>query len=365
MAIRNRALVAAVAAVAVAAVVGGGLLAGSRGPENRSGAAAAPLAVTTPPASPVATKVLIDATKLPTGRPPQVPYLRGRAVLGGVGGAVRLPGTTPVDAVAKVWSATLAMEVPNATTSNLVIVGDNGTVSKRLPGVDSLVSSADGNSSAFATGGRYTGFDGGLVYFRTSDGTLQTLTHARARDIEVLAVLNRSVFLASRPEDGEVTTLHRWDVDARQATELPKILRPVAVSSDGALAAGLPVLTDSGLCSVVTDIETSRQKWRTCQYRLDTFSPGNAFVIGYPPTAGGPYGETTLSTLDANDGTVSRTWLGPSLRNAVAEDDDHVLIEWHDQAGPQSRSAVVRCTITTGRCELATPLSPEPLLLSS
>ncbi|MEU4292238.1 hypothetical protein AB0E63_28780 [Kribbella sp. NPDC026596] len=42
-----------------------------------------------------------------------------------------------------------------------------------------------------------------------------------------------------------------------------------------------------------------------------------------------------------------------------------VLLLWNDKQDPQSRAAVVRCTVSTNQCELATPLSPEPLLLGS
>ncbi|MFC9687584.1 hypothetical protein ACFTSF_03525 [Kribbella sp. NPDC056951] len=363
---RNRPLVIAVAAVAVVAVAGGGMLAAARGPESQTGAAAAPLSVPTiPPVTLPASKVVIDATKLPTGRTPQVSYLRGRTVQGGISSPVKVPGSVPVEAVARLWDTTMAMEVPNANSSSLVVLDEAGKVTQRLPGIDSLVTSADGNAAAFATGGRYTGHDGGTVHFRSTDGKDLTLDHARAREIEVLAVVDRSVYLSSRPEDSKTPNLYRWDVDASTVAEPLKVARPVAVSPDGTLAAGLPVFTDSGLCSVVTDLAKNRQQWRTCQYRLDNFSPRNAFVIGYAPNAGSPYGESTASALDAKTGKVLRTWLAESLRNAVPEDDDHVLFEWHNQAGPESRSAVVRCTVSTGQCELASPLSPEPLLLGS
>ncbi|GAB3938796.1 hypothetical protein GCM10029976_053860 [Kribbella albertanoniae] len=362
---RNRPLVIAVAAVAVVAVAGGGMLAAARGPESQTGASAAPLSVPrTPPTTLPVTKVVIDASKLPTGRSPQVPYLRGRTVQGGISSAVKVPGSVPVEAVARLWDTTLAMEVPDANSSSLVVLNEAGKVVQRLPGIDSLVTSSNGNAAAYATGGRYTGRDGGTVHFRTTDNKDVILDHARARDIEVLAVVDRTVYISSRPEDGETPSLHIWHSDANMAEDT-KVARPVAVSPDGTLAAGLPVFTDSGLCSVVTDLSKRRQQWRTCQYRLDSFSPGNAFVLGYPPNAGSPYGESAASVLDAKTGKVVRTWLAESLRNAVPEDDDHVLFEWHDQAGPKSRSAVVRCTVSTGQCELASPLSPEPLLLGS
>ncbi|MFG1818764.1 hypothetical protein ACGFIF_33720 [Kribbella sp. NPDC049174] len=91
----------------------------------------------------------------------------------------------------------------------------------------------------------------------------------------------------------------------------------------------------------------------------------SARSAGPAPNGGEPYGEPRTAALDTKTGKLLREWTAKSLRGAVAEDDDHLLLLWPDRQEPQSRSAVVRCTVSTGQCELATPLSPEPLLLGS
>ncbi|ADB32053.1 hypothetical protein Kfla_2988 [Kribbella flavida DSM 17836] len=40
---------------------------------------------------------------------------------------------------------------------------------------------------------------------------------------------------------------------------------------------------------------------------------------------------------------------------AMAEDDDHLLMV--ADTGENTRAAIIRCTISTGACELATPLA--------
>jgi hypothetical protein len=363
----GRPLAGVVAAVAVAAVVGGGLLAAARTPRSQTGAAAAPLAATVKVTkTAVALKVAIDPAKLRTGREPQTAYVRGRTVLGGVGTPVKVPGTVPIEAAARLWDTTLTVQVASATSSSLVIQDYTGKVVDQIKRVDSLTTSADGKYAAYASGGRYSlGSVGGSVYFQ-EPGTAPTAVLARPKDydLRVLAVIDRTVYFQSAKSPASTTwSLYRWDVDKNAVRTYASVASPVSVSTR--LAAGIPVFTDSGLCSAVTALDTGLQRWRTCQYRLDRFSPTTAFVVGLPPNGGSPYGETRTAALDPKTGKLLREWTGPSLRGAVAEDDDHLLLLWHDRPEPQSRSAVVRCTVSIGQCELATSLSPEPLLLGS
>ena len=106
------------------------------------------------------------------------------------------------------------------------------------------------------------------------------------------------------------------------------------------------------------------QLWRSCQYQLTHLSPGKVFGIGIP-SGSAPYGDLQTVALDVQTGNRLRQWTGPSLRGSGVEDDDHLLLQWHDQDGPTSRSALVRCLVSTGSCELATPLSSVPLVIGS
>jgi len=368
----NRSLVAVPAAIAVVAVVGGGLLATLRGPQDQTGAAAAPLsasaaAKTSPVAAKSATNGIIDATNLPAGRSPQLTYVRGRTVLGGVGSPVRVPGTKEIIAVARLWDTTMTVQVATATSSFLMAQDHTGKVVNEIRSVDSLVTSADGKYVAFASGGRFSDHrSGGTLYFQEhTTGPADVLRQPKLTDVAVLAVVGHAVYFHGGTKPGDSWDLYRWDTEKMTVRKLPKVTSPVSMTADGSLAAGMTVFTDSGQCTAVMDVASQLQRWRTCEYRLDRFSPGDAYVVGLPPGTGEPYGEKRTAVLDGKTGKLLRQWTAPSLRAAVAEDDDHVLLQWHDQQEPQSRSAVVRCTISTGQCELATPLSPEPLLLGS
>jgi hypothetical protein len=47
----------------------------------------------------------------------------------------------------------------------------------------------------------------------------------------------------------------------------------------------------------------------------------------------------------------------------VPEDDQHLLLLADD--GEQTPASIVRCTITSGACELATPLAKGDLLIGA
>ncbi|MFK4083968.1 hypothetical protein ACI2LF_07665 [Kribbella sp. NPDC020789] len=360
---RNRPLVIAVAAVAVLAVAGGGMLAAARGPQNQSGASAAPL--TQAPTAKPAFTVKIDATKLTSGRDPQVAYLRGRTVMGGVGNPVKVPGTGDITTVARLWDTTWTLQLDAAVKSTLTVQDGQGKVLRQAGDIDSLTGSADGNSVAYASGGDVESRRGATVYYELPGRAAVVLKQPKAYGLQVLSVTGKTVFFSSASVPGGTETLFRWETGGNTAVPLSRVTTPQAVSADATLATSLPVFTDSGVCSAVTEVATELQRWKTCQNRLESFSPGGAFVIGLPPNTGGPFGVEKVSALEAKTGTVLRNWTAPTIRREVAEDDDHILLEWYEQADARSRSAIVRCTVSTGQCDLATPLSKEPLLLGS
>ena len=287
--------------------------------------------------------------------------------MGGVGSPVRVPGTKEIIAAARLWDITMTVQVATATSSFLMVQDDSGKVATVIRSVDSLATSADGKYVAFASGGQFSDHQsGGTVYFEEhTTGPADVLRQPKLTDVSVLAVVGHAVYFRGGTKPGDAWDLYRWDTDKMTVRKLPKVKSPVSVTADGTLVAGMSIFTDSGQCTVVMDLAGQLQRWRTCQYRLDRFSPGDAFVVGLPPGTGEPYGEKRTAVLDVKTGKLLRQWTAPSLRAAVAEDDDHLLLQWHDQQEPKSRSALVRCTVSTGQCELATPLSPEPLLLGS
>lgn len=369
---KNRPLVAVVAAVAVAAVAVGGLLASGRNPQDGHGPAVPLAASALPssadaPAKPLPKELKVDARKLQLGREPQVPYLRGRTVQGGSGGPVTIPGKDEIVAVARLWDNVLTVQLKTITSPSLVVLDGEGKQVNQIHGVDSLVTSADGQAAAYASGGRFAAdaMAGGTVYYQ-GPGAQPTAKLARPHvyDLQVLAVIGKAVYFHAGRGPDLPWDLYRWQADKQTVTKVPAVASPSLVNPSGTVAAGFAVFHDSGMCTVLVDLAKSRQLWRTCQYQLTRFSPSGKFALAIPPGSA-PYGDLLTVAVDSETGDLLRQWDAPSLRGAVAEDDDHVLLQWHDQAEPESRSALVRCSVSKGQCELATPLSAEPLLLAS
>jgi hypothetical protein len=118
-------------------------------------------------------------------------------------------------------------------------------------------------------------------------------------------------------------------------------------------------------CSGLVDVATGSRRWQTCDHVLNDFTPDDRLVIGagtqrgdasVVPTEDGRLGPTT-AVFDAATGDIRTEWYGgPAISKARPEDDGHVLmVASDDQLDP--RTAIVRCAIRTGACELATPLT--------
>ncbi|HEU4947248.1 MAG TPA: hypothetical protein VFT31_08850 [Kribbella sp.] len=382
-------LVALVAAVAVAAVVTGGAIASRQGPEA-GGDAAAPLiggtAPATPPASPstppvsgtatpkpstsaptakvAPVKIKLTLADLPSGRAPQVTYLVGREVRGGAGETVKIPGSSQIVDVARHGNVVLAVLTKGAG-SELLRIRSTGEI-ESVAGVTSLVMSEEGADAAYA--GTRTNADGlarkgGKVYAETgTDGSIREVSVPDAFDVLVLAYVDKTVYFRAK-DSSEATTwsLYSWVPGEPAATKVKTVPSPTAISRGGAVAGSMNVLADFGTCSALTEIASGRRLWRTCDYQLKGFTPDDRTVIGAPPSQDG-YADGLSAALDATTGNLRREWSGVSFRNTVAEDDEHLLMVADD--GSETKAAIIRCAISTGACELATPLSTKDLLLS-
>lgn len=382
---RSGPLIAVVAAVAVAGVLAGGVIAARQGRTVQtvgSPAGPFPAGATTPPVSPTAkptpsppssqpaaTKVKLALAKLPTGREPQVTHLRGREIRGGAGVPIKVPGKEQITAVGRIGSFGLAI-LADSQGFGLELVqvsdGPDGIVS-RTPGVGSLVTSEDTRSAAYAT--QLTTKDGGsakggTVYFQfEGTGPSKSLKRPADYDLQVLGVANRVVyFRASDNEIGNPWRLYRWNVDEARAVLMKEMGSATAVSSDGTLVTSLSAISDSGTCSAVMEVKTNRRRWRSCDYQLDGFTPDGRTVIAGPAMRDG-YADLTAAALDSAAGHLIREWSGLSFRGTVAEDDGHLLMVADD--GPETKAAIIRCSISSGQCELTTPLATGEIALGS
>jgi hypothetical protein len=389
---KNGRLIVVVAAVAVAAVVIGGVLAYRQGPQA-DGNAATPLSApstpvaktpsTTPPktapaktstATPSVTpkgpaftgpvKVDFKLSKLSRGRAPKVPYLVGREVRGGAGQSITIPGSESVQGISRLGDQVLAI-VTKGYGTELLKVGYTGAP-VRTPDVTSLVTT-DETAAAYATS--RTGSDGGAlrggtVYAQTAaDGQVHKLSLPKAWDLRVLGYTNGQVYFSWSDSRGATSwRLYTWTPGSSEATLIKTVSSPTGLTSDGRIAASRNISQDFGSCSNLTEVATGKRLWRTCENQVVAFTPDGTIAVGAPASQDG-YADLQASALDAKTGTLLREWTGPAFRRTMAEDDQHFLI--HADDGPDTKAAIVRCTVTTGACELAVPPTTGGVLLGS
>jgi hypothetical protein len=386
---KNGRLVVLVAAVAVAAVVIGGVVAYSQGPRPDGGTAAplsGPGTPTTTRTSPSATpsrtpsatpsttpsttpdkptgpvKVTLNLAKLPRGRDPQVPYLVGRVVRGGAGGPWTIPGKAEIQQVARVSGVVVAVVSKGLGTELLKLGPTTGAV-ERIPDVSAVVTSADATVAAYSTtriGTQGEALKGGTLY--SDNGGMEThkLGLPGAWGLRVLAMVDGKVYFEAGATERGPAKLSSWTPGAAKATPLG-FSSPTGISADGKLVASMGMISDSGSCSDVTEITTGKRLWKTCESAIEGFTPDGRTAFGGDAYADG-YCARTATALDARTGVILRQW-SSCFFQTVPEDDQHLLIVADAVNGGgedgYGERAILRCDITTGACELATPLTPH------
>lgn len=397
---KNGRLVVIVASVAVAAVVIGGVIAYGQGPRSRGGAAA-PLSgpsttpttagtpsgkTTPPPKTPSATpsspatpsktpdkptgpvKITLNLAKLPRGRDPQLPYLVGRVVRGGAGGAVTVPGKAQIREIARVNGVVLAV-VAKGLGSELLKLGPGDGEVDRTPDVSAVVTGDDGALAAYSTtriGSQSEELKGGTLYSSNGGFEQHKLDLPSAWGLRVLAVVDGTVYYEAAGKQYGPSELRSWKPGAANGVPL-KISRPTGISADGKLVASMGLISDGGSCSDITEIATGKRLWKTCESSVDGFTPDGRTAFGGPAYADG-YCARTASALDGLTGVILREWTS-CFFDTVPEDDQHLLIvaDAEDGGGEDEsgQRAILRCTVSTGACELATPLTKTGVQIGS
>ncbi|MFI5710930.1 hypothetical protein [Kribbella sp. NPDC051620] len=393
---QNGLLVALVAAVTVAAVVLGATIASRQVPQRQSTAYAAPLpAPTTPattpsksaqtpkttpslkpstpapsaPPSPTdtptltgPTKVTLALSKLGTGRQPQIPYLAGREVRGGAGSTVSIPGKDDVLQIARVNSSVLALTT-NGNGSQVLRLEANGVAS--VANVNHMETNADQSGAAYAAFGADGPVEGGTIYADTGT-SLTALKLTKRWNFKVLSYVGDKVYFESSDVlgSGASWSTYVWSPGEPEAKLVKALSSMTTMAADGKTAATALLVNTTGSCSAVTAVETGLRVWKTCDYYLNDFSPSGATVFGVPSGDDG-YCSSAEAALDAKTGRLLREWKG-CLQSISTEDDEHLLmVASASGEGVNAKSAIIRCTISTGDCELATPVSSNRLLLST
>ncbi|WP_026163103.1 hypothetical protein [Kribbella catacumbae] len=390
---KNARLAAVVAAVAVAAVAGGGAFAHQQRPQA-GGTAAAPLQVQssrptpsltpsavpstpappssstpaatpkppgTPPTTPAPSnpvEIPVDLAALAKGRNPAVTYRSDREVRGG-GPTIKIPGSQRIERFARLGDDVLAVVGTDGSTTDLLVIGA-GHPTRRVPNADTLVTNKQGTAAAYTTvrlnaEGMVT--RGGALHHLSATGATKTLDFPDDTfALKVVALVDGKVYYRSIDEQaGDVDRLYEWT----PGTTTPKLVKTVTesriLSEDGRYSTSWRNAS-AGVCNAVHVVATGKKLWETCKGDLTDFTPDSRVTISR-----GYAGKTPMVRIAAQDtktGKLIHAWTG-FFANAVAEDDQHVLISTEGATG----GSLVRCVIATGDCEFAVPLSNAELRL--
>jgi hypothetical protein len=323
-----------------------------------SAAAPIPAAATSAPASAVRT-VKVDLAKLKPGRAPQLAYLSGRVIKGGPGGDIPVPGKQQIfRAVKYQGDALVVLEVGEGDSELATVTDYQGVLPDRIPDVASLVSSVNEDTVAFGTArtnADHTRRKGNVVYWR-SEGAERKLQRPGDWASTVLAVAGDTVYFAADTDrDGLTSSLYAWNSATGKADRLSTFRSPSGVDYQGTNGVDQIAGAAQTFCAAIRRLNDGKQLWRSCEYSLDGFTPDGRTVFGTPDFHNGGSDAFTVA-IDAGTGDVKRQWIGPQFLNTKAEDDDHLLMAV--DSGEKTPAAIIRCSIGTGACELAT--TPEP-----
>jgi len=316
------------------------------------------------------TRVDIDFSTLPTGQPPLVPYLDGRTIFV-LDSSFDVAGDGSIGAFAA-FDGGAHVFVSQEGIPEIVRVTADGTMRGLGHAAATLIASRDLRWNAYATGetDNFGNVKRGIrLWLYGADGSTSTLELPEANGVRLIAVVDGTIYFRPERPDGSRQPLLSWTRGQDSPTVVPGSYEATAMSADGRFIAALTEVTDFGSCSQVVDRTSGSALWETCDHTVLGFSAGGEYAWAGPAYLDG-YSLGELTLLDGQTGEVIRRL--PSLDNdidfmdATFEDADHLLIR-AEQGG---QTALVRCSVSAGDCELATPpaegtsLDGSPYLLT-
>ncbi len=356
---RRRVVAGALAAVVVAIAVPVGLQIGGAATRGSGEIPPATPGQTTPSDPPERTitgreRVDVDFGALSQGEAPLVPYVDGRTVVVG-GSSYEVPAGGTVAA---------ATAFDGGAHAYLSRNGSGELIRVTAAGVEALgtaaagpIGSPDLRWNAYATGraDKYGNVRTGitLAVFDSADGSTSTLPLAGANNVRFVALIDGTVYFRPERPDGGPQPLSSWAAGQPGPSVVPGSYDATALSPDGQVVADLTKITDTGSCSRVVDTATDTSLWQTCDYLIHGLTGQGEYSWAGPAYADG-YSLGDLAILDGRTGEVIRRL--PSFDShvdfldAVFEGADHLLL----RAEQDGRTALVRCQVSTGQCELAT-----------
>ena len=294
----------------------------------------------------------VDLAELGAGDPPAVPYLDGsRLVVDG----------SPVDlgaAAPDIYAITYAGD-----TAFFSVIDEEGDLELRsVP--DAAVNGPIVGGPWGSPDGRYVSVlerGGRLSVTDTTDGVEHSAALPSGGQLNSISFVGATAYLFTSDSTTGTPTLLRWTFEDGELTEVNGIERATAMSPAGDLVADMHEVDDltASSCTELKWRTSGQALWETCRHRIEGFSPDGRYVWGANEYADGA-GSTYNVVLDAFTGEQILRINGPasmdrplSFVDSTFETATTLLVS-AEQGG---QAALVRCDLTTGRCERATELA--------
>lgn len=301
-------------------------------------------------------EVTLDLQDLPTGDAPTAPYLDGSTVVA-YGNSIEVSGV--VDGVAPVFDGVYVAAAWDNGWPLTRYAADGSTQDLGTAQSWPVASVDDPNWVAYTTGetDQFGNPEGSATIVLVNDETGQPSTvEVPGKSVEIKAVDDGTVYFTG----GGYASLQSWSAgDTRPEPVAGDIVNATAVSPDGNLVGRITrTVQDSKFCGAIVNLATGDETPEHCgtYFQVHGFSPGGRYAWA---DNGEGLGASSVWIMDTQTGEVLREFTYASLRNSITfmdatfEDSDNLLIRAEQNGG----TALVRCGVTSGECELAAPLA--------
>jgi hypothetical protein len=331
---RRQIVTGAVAAVVAGVAIPAGLTltSGPTGyvpqPADQPGATASPTATPTPRADGT---FRLTTRDLPRGGAPGVSYVVGRKLVTS-DGEVTLPESyRQIAPVLGGWQAVGS----GANGDTVVVLTSDMKVESTSPGGPSFVMSADGSRILFSERDYH---EPGLTIVKDNPTKVGYQDEAMSWWAPKNSEVEPVGYLATGAGESRVVyqTMENTQVlmgtPDGESVPLKGFVNASDASAANGLVAGMTSYEPGKVCFGVMEpeVSTTTMVARTCDYRLEAFSPDGRFVLGGTPEADGAWGTPTLAVLDARtlepivEFTPDKNVM-TGIPQAVWEDDDTIL----------------------------------------
>jgi hypothetical protein len=301
-------------------------------------------------------EVTLDLQELPQGEAPAVPYLDGSTVVA-YGNSIEVSGA--VDGIAPVSDGVYVAAPWDAATGGWALTRYAADGSTQDPGTAQswpVASADDPRWVAYTTGDtdRFGNPVGPATMVLVNDETGRSFeVELAGKSAEIQDVGAGTVYFTG----SGYTAAQSWSAGDARPEPVAGDLDATAVSPDGSLVGRITrVVQDSEFCGAILNLATGQETPETCDtyYQIMGFSPGGEYAWAYN---GEGYAASRVWILDTQTGEVLHEYTYASQRNSISfmdatfEDSDNLLIQAEQNGG----TALVRCNVETGDCELAAP----------